>query len=927
MFPSIRFKGELRPSQCDVVEIARRKLREGERRLHIVAPPGSGKTILGLYLWAECVKCPAMVLSPNSAIQSQWASKLDLFDCGSQGPEAASTDPKTPGLLTSLTYQSVTLPRPADDDIDASAVELWMGRLVEQNQAKDEAEASVWIGDLKEHNHDYYEERLRAYRKEARDTLAMGGESLKMLHSSSLATVERLRGNGVSLIILDECHHLMGHWGRVLADIRGLLGEPMVIGLTATPPDRDGRRPEDVERYDEFFGEVDYEVPVPAVVRDGFLAPYQDLAYFVRPNSEELAFVANADEELDRLMCELCHEDEANPEQYRCDESLPDWMLRVLSEHELPTGKARNWSAFERRDPEFADAARFFLLEKGSTLPANVPAPAAAEGDASEMSRLVPVLDRYIRHRLLRSGEPADHELAKSAMKRLRLVGIQITETGARACASPVSRVMAYSRNKMAALLPILKTEQEALGEDLRAVVVTDYEKTSAVKAEVGNPLDVEAGGAIAAFRALLSDPATDALDPVLVTGSTVLVDDDLAEAFRIQAAEWLQAKGLDVALAYAEEEGFKVLQGRGKDWCPRVYVALITDLFQRGLTRCLVGTRGLLGEGWDAEKVNVLIDLTTVTTSMSVNQLRGRSIRLDPEVPSKLANNWDVVCLAPEFRKGLDDYGRFRAKHQTIFGTTDDGAIEKGVGHVHPAFTELRPEGVEGAIGALNADMLSRAQKRAEFRDLWRIGQPYHPEPIHALETRALQGSEARQEFPPFARNREPWSAESLTLAIGQAVIGALGEAGLLASKNRIHAGSRAGGYVRVFLERADEEDNQLFTQCMEEALGPLTRPRYVITRYVHTYRDTWLSRILPVFVGRFLRRRKPRHAMLHAVPSALAKNKEAATIYQTHWNELVSPGEVIYAYQGEGEQLVEEMRKAGLVPAGEAHRKEVFM
>ena len=65
MFPSIRFKGELRPSQCDVVEIARRKLREGERRLHIVAPPGSGKTILGLYLWAECVKCPAMVLSPN----------------------------------------------------------------------------------------------------------------------------------------------------------------------------------------------------------------------------------------------------------------------------------------------------------------------------------------------------------------------------------------------------------------------------------------------------------------------------------------------------------------------------------------------------------------------------------------------------------------------------------------------------------------------------------------------------------------------------------------------------------------------------------------------------------------------------------------------------------------------------------------------
>ena len=118
------------------------------------------------------------------------------------------------------------------------------------------------------------------------------------------------------------------------------------------------------------------------------------------------------------------------------------------------------------------------------------------------------------------------------------------------------------------------------------------------------------------------------------------------------------------------------MINGKGRDWCPRVYVAMITDLFQRGVTRCLVGTRGLLGEGWDANKVNVLIDLTTVTTSMTVNQLRGRSIRLDPNDPTKLADNWDVVCIAPEFSKGLDDYRRFIAKHKSLFGVTDDGAI-----------------------------------------------------------------------------------------------------------------------------------------------------------------------------------------------------------------------------------------------------------
>ena len=75
MFPEIKFKGELRPSQTDVVKIAREQLASGERQLHIVAPPGSGKTVTGLYLWAEVIKQPAVVLSPNTAIQSQWAAR------------------------------------------------------------------------------------------------------------------------------------------------------------------------------------------------------------------------------------------------------------------------------------------------------------------------------------------------------------------------------------------------------------------------------------------------------------------------------------------------------------------------------------------------------------------------------------------------------------------------------------------------------------------------------------------------------------------------------------------------------------------------------------------------------------------------------------------------------------------------------------
>jgi superfamily II DNA or RNA helicase len=906
--------------------------------LHIVAPPGSGKTVLGLYLWTDCVRLPALVLSPNSAIQAQWADKIELFSVAQTDRPLVSTDSQQPALLTSLTYQSVTLPGRGGTDEDAPAIDLWQDKLIEAGQAKDPEEAAVWIDDLRRHNRDYYDQRLRTYRKQVRDVASVAGGSLELLHASSLRTLQRLKEFGVGLIILDECHHLMGHWGRVLADAHELLDQPIVIGLTATPPDRDGKRPEDIQRYDDFFGEIDYEVPVPAVVKDGFLAPYQDLAYFVRPTREELTFIANADEQLHELVAALCRSDDDQVRRGAPDpavdgdrrqstgEPLSDWLIQVLAERRLPTGVVKDWDSFEKRDPAFAAAARMFLLRRGHELPPETPPPEHEfdPDEVPEMATLTPVLDRYVRHHLRRSADAANRELAEQVVRKLRMLGVQITETGAQACASPVARVMAYSQSKTEALAPILIAEHQRLGERLRAVVVADFEKTSAVSAEVEHLLDAEAGGAIAAFKELLRSPETDALHPILVTGSSVLVDDDLAPAFDAAARQWLTDEGYEVELESGEEDGFHVIRGKGSDWCPRVYVALITDLFQAGLTKCLVGTRGLLGEGWDASKINVLIDLTTVTTSMTVNQLRGRSIRLDADDPLKLANNWDVVCLAPEFSKGLDDYQRFIAKHKTLFGITDDGAIEKGVGHVHPAFTELKPEGLEGSTGLLNTEMLARAGRRDEVRALWKIGQPYSAEPIRALEASPLGGGGG---FPPFKGAHEQWNDASLALAIGKAVLLSLCDAELLGQPGMLHVGQRSGGYVRLFLEQARDEEATLFTQALHEALGPLDRPRYVIPRSVHVARNTWLSAILPTFVGRYFQRREQRRVMLHAVPSVLARNKELVAIFEAHWNRYVSPGQATYAHHGPGKDLVAQARRQGLASKARVHEKEIFL
>ncbi|MEK9738813.1 MAG: DEAD/DEAH box helicase, partial [Euryarchaeota archaeon] len=129
-------------------------------------------------------------------------------------------------------------------------------------------------------------------------------------------------------------------------------------------------------------------------------------------------------------------------------------------------------------------------------------------------------------------------------------LGVQITDSGARLCASPISRVMAYGSAKYEALREILTTEMQALGSDIRAVIVTDFEKTSS-STLVEDVLDKEAGGAVAAYRAVLQSEVTDRLDPVLMTGTTVLVDDDLLQYLFRRFELWVYECSLYIVLEF----------------------------------------------------------------------------------------------------------------------------------------------------------------------------------------------------------------------------------------------------------------------------------------------------------------------------------------------------------------------------------------
>jgi hypothetical protein len=246
-------------------------------------------------------------------------------------------------------------------------------------------------------------------------------------------------------------------------------------------------------------------------------------------------------------------------------------------------------------------------------------------------------VEDYALNRLKLSGEAVDLALYEDIRDALYALGFILTEKGVRSYISPLDRVLAYSRSKLTAVRDILSTELKTMGDSLRAAVVTDFEFSNALSLkQLDHVLDPECGGAVSVMRMMVADPELDTLNPVMVTGKSLLCDDDIAEGFRDRFLAWAQTHALEIRLTMAPSPDgtFVSMEGSGRDWNTRSAILFTTSMLEEGFTRCIIGTRGLLGEGWDSVSLNTLIDLSVATTYASVNQLRCRSNRKDEKVP-----------------------------------------------------------------------------------------------------------------------------------------------------------------------------------------------------------------------------------------------------------------------------------------------------
>jgi len=104
LYEDLSFGGTWRRYQKAAMAAFDRDREAGRRNTHIVAPPGSGKTLLGVEL-VRRVGRRALVLTPNSAVQMQWPRAVRQFGAPSDVARMAGPEPAFP--IAVMTYQSI----------------------------------------------------------------------------------------------------------------------------------------------------------------------------------------------------------------------------------------------------------------------------------------------------------------------------------------------------------------------------------------------------------------------------------------------------------------------------------------------------------------------------------------------------------------------------------------------------------------------------------------------------------------------------------------------------------------------------------------------------------------------------------------------------------------------------------------------------
>jgi hypothetical protein len=489
---------------------------------------------------------------------------------------------------------------------------------------------------------------------------------------------------------------------------------------------------------------------------------------------------------------------------------------------------------------------------------------------------------------------------------------------------------LSLTSSKIDACVSIHRLEVAARGSQLRQVVLTDYIDDEALDSPSCEPRRL---GACPAFLALARH-SPDSESAALLTGRIAIVHESRVAALDRAFEDSIATEAIAALPSFVRVH---VAQSTS-------LIAAFTRLLERGELRVLVATRSLLGEGWDAPSVNSLVLASFVGSFVLSNQMRGRALRVDRSSPKKAATIWHLAAVDPSTPSGHADVLDLERRFTAFVGlAANRPRIESGYARLDaPPLTE--PEGV----ARMNREMAERFAAFDSLQVAWAnaIEEAHTARVLPTVvttgpKTRPIVLARALQYVLTMAaatftavwgyamqaasRTNDLRMALRVMMVAGivgallalpnliryavlswrhlpvdgsirqmaEAVFEALLKGGLIGKEctaTSLSVGEGPTGVFHISLASGTFREQSLFADSLEEVLGPIQNPRYLVTRG-----------------GIWWWRRKQDY---HAVPRILGQQKEMAQQFLESWRRHVGPGDLVFTRTSEGRRLLLQAR-----------------
>ena len=880
--PDTRFKFPWRPYQQRVLDELEVHLEDDH--LHVVAAPGSGKTVLGLEV-VRHLNQPTLVLAPTRAIRDQWIDRFrTLFlPAHDECPDWISRDIRSPGFLTVSTYQGIHMACTGERTDEATPEE----------EPTDDGERPAG----------------------------------RPVMPASLREVRTL--------VVDEAHHLRSEWWKSLMVIKQSLPGVRIVSLTATPPyDVD---PAEWNRYQELCGEVDAEVPVPELVQEGNLCPHQDCVMMSVPAAREREQIRRFRQDVEAFLADFCdnlgvikvvesHPWLVRPQQYLeailADPSYASAMLIFLHHvrGEAP-GALRRLLGVSRGvipafDATWAEVLLRFLLygeDEYAEAHADVMLPIR-----DELHAIGAVERRQIQ---LRSTREIRKLMTTSISKLDSILGIVRLEVDELGDGLRLVVLTDYIRRSM---LPRFADELKPL---TRIGVVPIFEKLRR-ELESPIPLGVLTGSLVilpAYAYGRLTNLVADAGVPGHLLRATPLPHDP--EYFRVDASGAAQAQMVSWVTALYAEGAIRVLIGTasllGEGWdAPCTNSLVLASFVGSYMLSCQMRGRAIRTQRGHPDKTANIWHPVCVepggwnggndyeTLERRMKAFIGVS-HLEPVLENGVArlglgappySEGDVRTANESSERWARDRDGMRGRwDEALVGRigqtreeirTPSGRLPRAFVKAH-ALRALLVQGLTTGVASYAGMQVLAASESAASGSTVAVGAVGVLAAIFALV--ALPST--AKALWLFARHGP--IAGSLK-QIGKAVLHALLELGDLeeeAHAYRLRASSDGAGTAGCALDGGTPRERRLFLNAMQEVLAPIQNPRYLLVRHSE--------------FGFF------RRSDVHAVPQCAGTKKDRAEVFLHHWKKHVGPAELVYTRSEAGRKTLLSARGQSLSAA----------